>query len=100
MIERFADPERGGFFTTADDQPSELIARRKDLGDHPIPSGNSSAALGLLRLSALTGERDYETHAVGVLRLFAPSRRSASRRVRSPAARARLPPCAAAGRWR
>jgi uncharacterized protein YyaL (SSP411 family) len=26
--------------------------------------------LGLLRLAALTGERDYERHAVGVLRLF------------------------------
>ena len=31
----------------------ELIARRKEVGDHPIPSGNSSAAIGLLRLAAL-----------------------------------------------
>ena len=46
MIERFADDERGGFFTTSHDH-EQLIARRKDLGDHPIPSGNSSAALGL-----------------------------------------------------
>jgi uncharacterized protein len=70
MIERFADTERGGFFTTSHDH-EQLIARRKDLADHPIPSGNSSAALGLLRLAALTGERSYEEHAVGVLRLFA-----------------------------
>jgi uncharacterized protein YyaL (SSP411 family) len=70
MIERFADPDRGGFFTTSHDH-EELIARRKDLTDHPIPSGNSSAALGLLRLAALTGERSYEDHAVAVLRLFA-----------------------------
>jgi hypothetical protein len=70
MIERFADDERGGFFTTAHDH-EQLIARRKDVGDHPIPSGNSSAALGLLRLAALTGERSYEERAVGVLRLFA-----------------------------
>ena len=69
MIERFADPERGGFFTTATDQ-EELIARRKDLGDHPIPAGNSSAALGLLRLAALTGEGAYEEQAVGALRLL------------------------------
>jgi uncharacterized protein len=70
MIERFGDPERGGFFTTSSDH-EELIARRKDFGDHPIPSGNSSAALGLLRLSALTGESRYEDQAVTVLRLFA-----------------------------
>jgi uncharacterized protein YyaL (SSP411 family) len=69
MIERFGDDERGGFFTTSHDH-EELIARRKDLGDHPIPSGNSSAALGLLRLAALTGERRYEDRAVEVLRLF------------------------------
>jgi uncharacterized protein YyaL (SSP411 family) len=70
MIVRFADPGRGGFFTTSHDH-EQLIARRKELGDHPIPSGNSSAALGLLRLSALTGEHSYEKQAVGVLRLFA-----------------------------
>ena len=69
MIEQFADPERGGFFTTAHDH-EELIARRKDVDDHPIPSGNSSAAYGLLRLAALTGEREYERHAVGVFRLL------------------------------
>jgi len=68
MIERFADLERGGFFSTASDQ-EELIARRKELEDAPIPSGSSSAAVGLLRLSQLTGEREYERHAVAVLRL-------------------------------
>jgi uncharacterized protein YyaL (SSP411 family) len=68
MIARFADPERGGFFSTASDQEA-LIARRKELEDAPIPSGSSSAALGLLRLSQLTGEREYERHAVSVLRL-------------------------------
>jgi uncharacterized protein len=69
MIERFGDDERGGFFSTSSDH-EELIARRKDLGDHPIPSGNSSAAFGLLRLAALTGERSYEEWAEGVLRLM------------------------------
>jgi len=70
MIARFADPERGGFFSTSADHEA-LIARRKEIGDHPIPSGNSSAALGLLRLAALTGERAYEERAEGVFRLFA-----------------------------
>jgi uncharacterized protein YyaL (SSP411 family) len=71
-IARFGDPERGGFFSTSDDHEA-LIARRKEIGDHPIPSGNSAAALGLLRLAALTGERSYEQQAEGVLRLFAGS---------------------------
>ncbi len=68
MIARFADEDRGGFFTTADDHET-LIARRKDLADTPLPSGNSSAALGLLRLAAFTGEAEYERRATGVLGL-------------------------------
>jgi uncharacterized protein len=70
MISRFGDRERGGFYSTSDDH-EELIARRKEIGDHPIPSGNSAAALGLLRLEALTGERSYGERADGTLRLFA-----------------------------
>jgi uncharacterized protein YyaL (SSP411 family) len=70
LIERFADPERGGFFSTASDEQA-LIARRKDLEDSPIPAGGSSAAMGLLRLSQLTGEQRYERHAVSVLQLLA-----------------------------
>ena len=69
MIEVFADTDRGGFFTTAHDH-EELVVRRKDVDDHPIPSGNSAAAFGLLRLAALTGEHDYERHAAGVFRLL------------------------------
>jgi len=69
MVELFGDPERGGFFTTSHDH-EQLIARRKDVDDHPIPSGNASAAYGLLHLAALSGEHDYERHAVGVLRLL------------------------------
>jgi uncharacterized protein len=68
MIARFADPRHGGFFTTASDQEA-LIARRKDLEDTPIPAGGSSAALGLLRLSQLSGELDYERQCDSVLAL-------------------------------
>jgi uncharacterized protein len=70
MIERFADDEHGGFFTTPGDLP-QAFARRKDLEDSPIPSGNSAAAYGLLRLWLLSGNPDYEHHALGVLRLLA-----------------------------
>jgi uncharacterized protein len=69
IVQRFADTERGGFFSTADDH-EKLIARRKDLEDSPIPAGGSSAALGLLRLGALTGERRYEEAAEGQLALL------------------------------
>ncbi len=69
-VTRFGDPERGGFYSTASDHEA-LIARRKEIGDHPTPSGNSSAAMGLLRLAALTGERRYEQQAESVFRLFA-----------------------------
>jgi len=70
MIERFGAPEKGGFFETSSDH-EQLVTRRKDPEDHPIPAGNSAATYGLLRLAALTGEHAYERQAVGVLRLFA-----------------------------
>jgi uncharacterized protein len=68
-IERFGDETEGGFFETSSDH-EQLLARRKDLEDHPIPSGNAGAAYGLLRLAALTGEHRYEERAVGVLWLL------------------------------
>ncbi|MGH2844037.1 MAG: thioredoxin domain-containing protein, partial [Solirubrobacteraceae bacterium] len=71
MIKRFGDDAHGGFFTTAADQP-HLVARRKDLEDTPTPSGNSAAALGLLRLARLSGESEYERWAEGVLRAHVP----------------------------
>jgi uncharacterized protein YyaL (SSP411 family) len=69
ILDRFADPERGGFFSTATDHEA-LIARRKDLEDTPIPSGSSAAAFGLLRLARLTGEARYEDAAIGHIRLL------------------------------
>jgi uncharacterized protein YyaL (SSP411 family) len=69
LLRDFADPEQGGFFSTAHDH-EELVARRKELEDSPIPAGASAAAFGLLRLAALTGEARYEDAAVGTLRLL------------------------------
>jgi uncharacterized protein YyaL (SSP411 family) len=71
IIEHFADDERGGFFSTADDH-EPLPIRRKDLEDSPIPSGSSATAFGLLRLALLSGNGGYERHALGVLRLTYP----------------------------
>lgn len=71
MLEHFSDPEHGGFFSTSDDH-EELLVRRRDIEDHPIPSGSSSAAVGLLRLAAFTGESKYADAAESHLRLIAP----------------------------
>jgi len=69
LLAHFLDPEQGGFFSTADDAPA-LLVRRRDLEDHPIPAGGSAAALGLLRLAALTGDARYEEAGAGQLRLL------------------------------
>jgi uncharacterized protein YyaL (SSP411 family) len=68
ILGRFGDSDNGGFFSTSDDHEA-LLTRRKDLEDTPTPSGASSAAFGLLRLAALTGEHLYERAAVSQLRL-------------------------------
>ena len=68
LLEHFLDPEYGGFFATAADH-EVLVVRRKELEDSPIPSGGSSAALGLLRLAAFSGEHRFEAAALGQLRL-------------------------------
>ena len=90
ILARFQDHENGGFFSTADDH-EQLIARRKDIDDNPIPAGQSAACLGLLRLAALTGEHRYEEAALGVIRAPARDRAAAPGRLRPPAAGDRLP---------
>jgi uncharacterized protein YyaL (SSP411 family) len=65
-IEHFEDAELGGFFTVASDH-EQLLVRRKDIEDNPIPSGNSAIALTLLRLAALTGEQRYRDAATRCL---------------------------------
>jgi uncharacterized protein len=69
LIERFSDPEHGSFFSTAVDS-EQLIARRKELEDSPIPAGGSSVAMGLLRLAQLTGEERYERGGESVIALL------------------------------
>jgi hypothetical protein len=68
-IELFADEERGGFFMTARDA-EQLVARKKDLDDNPVPSGNSMLAFVLLRLARIYGDDELEHRAAGVLRLL------------------------------
>ena len=71
MLEWFADPAGDGFFFTASDH-EELIARQKDWQDNSVPSGNSLAACGLLRLGKLTGRSKFLDAATRTLKGAAP----------------------------
>jgi len=57
VLEHFADPD-GGFFFTADDHET-LIQRPKPLGDDALPAGNAIAAKVFGRLGHLLGETRY-----------------------------------------
>jgi uncharacterized protein YyaL (SSP411 family) len=70
MVEQFWDDEAGGFFFTGKSH-EPLIIRSKEWFDNATPSGNSVAALSLLRLSLLTANDDYRRRATTVLRLMA-----------------------------
>jgi uncharacterized protein YyaL (SSP411 family) len=67
-IELFGDDEGGGFFQAPADG-EDLVARKKELDDHPTPSGNAMLAYVLLRLARLWGDEELERRAVSVLRL-------------------------------
>ncbi len=70
MADRFWDGAAGGFFFTARDHET-LIHRPKEFWDNATPSGNSVAALALLRLGALTGEERWRGYAEAILELNA-----------------------------
>ncbi len=68
MIGLFADQD-GGFFMTAGDAES-LIIRPKEAYDGALPSGNSAAALILLKLYALTQKEVYHSLAEALFSHF------------------------------
>jgi uncharacterized protein YyaL (SSP411 family) len=70
MIEQFWDESEGGFFFTGKSH-EKLIIRSKEFMDNATPSGNSIAALSLLRLSLLIANDDYRRRATAGLRLMA-----------------------------
>ncbi|HSW00672.1 MAG TPA: thioredoxin domain-containing protein [Sedimentisphaerales bacterium] len=69
MIDWFEDPAEGGFFLTGRDA-ERLISREKPAYDGVVPSGNSAAALGLLKLGAILMESRFSDQAERTLRLF------------------------------
>lgn len=66
----FEDTEHGAFFSTALGDAA-LILRLKEDYDGAEPSGNSVAAMNLLRLGRITGREDFEKAGLTVLIAFA-----------------------------
>ncbi|MGA2768673.1 MAG: thioredoxin domain-containing protein [Candidatus Bathyarchaeia archaeon] len=69
MIEHFWDEQQGGFYFTADDADATVV-RNKEIFDSALPSGNSVAALNLIRLAHMTGEIRYEQKAAQLMNSF------------------------------
>ena len=67
MIEHFSD-ERGGFYDTP--QSAMLLSRMKAGYDGAEPSGNSVAAINLLRLASITGREQWRELAVKTIESF------------------------------
>jgi len=68
----FWDENQEGFFFTGQDA-EPLLARTKESYDGAVPSGNSVAALALIRLSKMTGDPWGEARGRSVLGAFAGS---------------------------
>ncbi len=66
MIDLFWDQDSGGFYFTVEGQ-ADLIHRAKELYDGALPSGNSVAAMNLIRLARLVANPEYEkmAHQIG-----------------------------------
>lgn len=69
MIKIFWDEDYAGFFMYGNDS-EQLISRPKEIYDGAIPSGNSVASYALLRLSRITGEKEYEDKIIKLFRYF------------------------------
>ena len=70
MVTRFWDEKEEGFFFSARGS-ADIMAKRKEVYDGALPSGNSVAILNLLRLSRLNANTTYETMARDMSRTFA-----------------------------
>ncbi len=72
MIRLFWDDEKGGFFFYGEDA-EQLFTRPKEIYDGAMPSGNSAAALNLLRLAKYAYRADLSQKADEQLQAFAGS---------------------------
>jgi uncharacterized protein YyaL (SSP411 family) len=69
MVALFEDTENGAYYSTAAGDPS-LVMRIKEDYDGAEPSGNSIAALNLLRLAQITDRQDFRRSAARALEAF------------------------------
>jgi uncharacterized protein YyaL (SSP411 family) len=71
-LDRFWDPEQGGFFDVPRDQKGfgALASKRKPFQDSPAPAGNPVAAIVLQRLYHWTENSTYREKAESILRIF------------------------------
>ncbi|MBF8304410.1 MAG: hypothetical protein HW399_785 [Dehalococcoidia bacterium] len=67
MVEEFWDDSEKGFYDTGP-RHEALFLRPRDIFDNVLPSGSSNATRVLLRMAAVTGNRDYAGLAVSMLR--------------------------------
>ncbi len=69
MLTYFWDDEEGGLFFTGE-YSEKLLVRKKDAYDGAMPSGNSVAALNLIRLARFLGDTSLEEKAAETIRAF------------------------------
>ncbi len=68
MLRLFGDEAGGFYFTPAGGE--ELLARRKEIHDGALPSGNAVAGLNLFRLARFTGDESYARRGDKMLAAF------------------------------
>jgi uncharacterized protein YyaL (SSP411 family) len=88
-VARFADAERGGFYST-DAAHEPLPARIRDGYEGPLPSPNGVMALVLERLAVATGEKRYADQARRTVEAFLGDLQRAPRGMETLAAAAGL----------
>ncbi len=71
MIAAFSDSAGGALFLSAPNE-GRLLVRQKDSYDGAAPSGNSEAAMALLRLSTLLDKSEYAEKAQQIMLALAP----------------------------
>ncbi|MFW9793837.1 MAG: thioredoxin domain-containing protein [Candidatus Thorarchaeota archaeon] len=69
MLKHFWDEDEGGFYFTGT-YSEKLLVRKKDAYDGAMPSGNSVAALNLIRLARFLGDTDFEEKASETIKAF------------------------------
>ncbi len=97
MIDLFADEAEGGFFTDRPGRASSSSLATSPAYDGVIPSGNSAAALGLLKLGTILMDDRFTEQAENVFRRFSGQIAGIADRVYRHAAGAGLPVGAHAG---